>query len=93
MWLGAHFGVAADAVVLALEAQLGEGHKAGDVEMLRCLGLRSVISSQDAFSMPSPLFMWEEPVPVWCCFFLEGRHGNGVRGNGRNAGIVVGPMK
>ena len=37
VWLGAHFGVAADAVVLA-----------------------SVISSQDAFSMPSPLFMWEE---------------------------------
>lgn len=33
MWLGAHFGVAADAVVLALETQLGEGHEPGDVEM------------------------------------------------------------
>ncbi|CAL1126910.1 unnamed protein product [Cladocopium goreaui] len=37
VWLGAHFGLATDAVVLA-----------------------SVITSQDAFSMPSPLFMWEE---------------------------------
>ncbi|CAK9033511.1 unnamed protein product, partial [Durusdinium trenchii] len=37
VWLGAHFGVVADAVVLA-----------------------SVMSSQDAFSMPSPLFMREE---------------------------------
>eukprot|EP00913_Durusdinium_trenchii_P034129 g31943.t1 len=37
VWLGAHFGVVADAVVLA-----------------------SVMSSQDAFSMPSPLFMRED---------------------------------
>ncbi|CAJ1371199.1 unnamed protein product [Effrenium voratum] len=44
VWLGAHFGVASDAVVLA-----------------------SVLSSNDAFSMPSPLFMREasraEPLP------------------------------
>jgi len=31
--------------------------------------------------------------PSLVLFFLEGRHGNGVRGNGINAGIVVGPMK
>eukprot|EP00930_Biecheleria_cincta_P045190 TRINITY_DN31156_c0_g1_i1.p1 TRINITY_DN31156_c0_g1~~TRINITY_DN31156_c0_g1_i1.p1 ORF type:complete len:1684 (+),score=300.69 TRINITY_DN31156_c0_g1_i1:465-5054(+) len=37
VWLGAHWGVAADAVVLA-----------------------SVLSSQDPFSMPSPLFMHDE---------------------------------
>lgn len=53
VWLGAHFGVAPDAVVLAPPKRT----KGASFPLAT---LRSVMSSQDAFAMPSPLFMREE---------------------------------
>ncbi|CAE7020266.1 rsmH, partial [Symbiodinium sp. KB8] len=79
VWLGAHFGLMADAVVLAVG--LGPWSTWSASSGLWSLVLWSVLSSLDSFSMPSPLFMREDGAfGLWriCFSRFQGVSASGV---------------